>query len=102
MAFVVPGTGLLTAGGIGTALLLRKARPRVRGFKMLGSCGKMRISWRFYGAYWGNMVCIVGKNADAYGIYQGCSLIVRGSMDGFYGKQKRFHGDLWSLKAVVS
>ena len=25
MAFVVPGTGLLTAGGIGTALLLRKA-----------------------------------------------------------------------------
>lgn len=27
VAFVVPGTGLLTAGGIGTALLLRKAQP---------------------------------------------------------------------------
>lgn len=26
VALVVPGTGLLTAGGIGTALLLRKAR----------------------------------------------------------------------------
>jgi hypothetical protein len=25
VAFVMPGTGLLTAGGIGTALLLRKA-----------------------------------------------------------------------------
>lgn len=31
MAFVVPGTGLLTAGGIGTALLLRKARQAQSG-----------------------------------------------------------------------
>lgn len=31
VAFVVPGTGLLTAGGIGTALLLRKARQAQSG-----------------------------------------------------------------------
>ena len=37
MAFVVPGTGLLTAGGIGTALLLRKAWFRSRYGHFVGS-----------------------------------------------------------------